>query len=269
MTSADTSTTDPADPTDGEVRLERHDRVAVITIDRPHKLNAYTPEMFHELMAAFAEFDGDPGLRVAVLTGAGERAFCAGADLSKTVTKLTDGAPRHFPDITKRFFSAIYKPIITAVNGICTAGGTEMMQGTDIRLAVPTATFGLGEVRWGITPGGGSHVRLPRQIPWAVAMEILLTGQPISAQRAYEVGLINKVVERESLMDEALAYAEKIAANGPLAVKAAKEIAVRAMGLETPFELEYYISDRVLKTEDAKEGPRAFAEKRAPNWQGR
>lgn len=254
---------------DGRITFERDGNVAIITIDRPHKLNAYTPEMFHQLVDAFNEFNQDATLRVAILTGAGQKAFCAGADLKKTVTALTDGAPRHFSDITKRFFHDIYKPIITAVNGLCTAGGTEMMQGTDLRLAVPNATFGLGEVRWGITPGGGSHVRLPRQIPWAVAMEILLTGQPISAQRAYEVGLVNKIVEPEDLMDEARALAAKIAANGPLAVMAAKEIAVRAMHLEGPFELEYYISDRVLKTEDAKEGPRAFAEKRTPDYQGR
>jgi enoyl-CoA hydratase len=250
------------------VDLEIDGEVAVITINRPAKLNAYTPEMFHSLMEHMERFRTDNTLRVAILTGAGDRAFCAGADLAKTVSRLTDGAPRHFPDITKRFFSDIYKPIVTAVNGLCTAGGVEMMQGTDLRLAVPEATFGLGEVRWGITPGGGSHVRLPRQIPWAVAMEILLTGHPISAERAYQVGLINRIVERENLLDEALALARRICENGPLAVQAAKEIAVRGMALETPFELEYYISDRILKTEDAKEGPRAFAEKRRPQYRG-
>lgn len=258
-----------SDPTDGAVHLERDGEIAVITLDRPRKHNAYTPEMFEQLVEHFDTFTNDPELRVAILTGTGERAFCTGADLSKTITRLTAGAPRHFPDITKRFFSTIYKPIITAVNGICTAGGLEMMEGTDLRIAVPHATFGLGEVRWGITPGGGSHIRLPRQIPWAVAMEILLTGHPISAQRAYEVGLINKIVEPEHLMDEALALARTIAANAPLAVQAAKEIAVRGLGLEGPFQLEYYISGRVLTTEDAKEGPRAFAEKRPPRYQGR
>jgi len=254
---------------DGRVTLDRDGNIAVITLDRPAKLNAYTPDMFHQLMEAFGEFNSDPELRVAIFTGAGDRAFCAGADLTKTVTALTDGAPRHFTDITKRFFHDIYKPIITAVNGLCTAGGTEMLQGTDIRLAVPSATFGLGEVRWGITPGGGSHVRLPRQIPWAVAMEILLTGQPISAQRAYEIGLINRIVEPSQLLEEARKIAGRIAENGPLAVRAAKEIAVRGLALEGPFELEYYISDRVLRSEDAKEGPRAFAEKRKPEYQGR
>ncbi|MGB4136882.1 MAG: enoyl-CoA hydratase-related protein [Microbacterium sp.] len=255
---------------DGRVLFERDGRVAVITLDRPGKLNAYTPHMYEELMAAFREFDENPDYRVAIFTGAGEKAFCAGADLGKTVTSLTAGAPRHAAkDITKRFFSDIYKPIITAVNGLCIAGGTEMLQGTDIRIAVPEAKFALGEVRWGITPGGGSHVRLPRQIPWAVAMEILLTGQPITAQRAYEIGLVNKIVEREHLMDEAMAYANLISDNAPLAVRAVKEIAVRALQLETPFEMEYYISDKVLFTEDAKEGPKAFAEKRKPDYKGR
>jgi enoyl-CoA hydratase len=253
----------------GRVRFERDGQVAIITLDRPSKLNAYTPQMFEELIEHCDEFTHDRDLRVAILTGAGERAFCAGADLGKTLSRITDGGPRHFADITKRFFSTIYKPIITAVNGICTAGGTEMMVGTDLRLAVPHATFGLGEVRWGITPGGGSHVRLPRQIPWAIAMEILLTGRPITAQRAYEIGLINKIVEPDKLMDEALELAHTIASNAPLAVEAAKEIAVRGMGLEGPFQLEYYISGRVLTTEDAKEGPLAFAEKRPPHYQGR
>ena len=254
---------------DGQVRFERDGEVAIITLDRPRKLNAYTFAMFEQLMEHFERFDRDPNLRVAILTGAGEKAFCAGADLGVTIPKLTDGAPRHFPDITKRFFSDIYKPIIAAVNGICIAGGLEMLGGTDLRVCVPHATFGLGEVRWGITPAGGSHIRLPRHIPWAVAMEILLTARPISAERAYQVGLVNKIVEPDRLMDEALELARVIASNAPLAVKAAKEIAVRGMALEGPFQLEHYISGRVLMTEDAKEGPRAFMEKRQPRYQGR
>ncbi|HEY4331194.1 MAG TPA: enoyl-CoA hydratase-related protein [Ilumatobacteraceae bacterium] len=254
---------------EGRVTFERDGAVAIWTLDRPSKHNAYTPEMFEQLIAHVDAFDHDKDLRVAVLTGAGERAFCSGADLGQTLSKITAGGPRHFPDITKRFFSSTYKPIIAAVNGMCIAGGMEMLVGTDLRISVPKATFGLGEVRWGITPGGGSHVRLPRQVPWAIAMEILLTGRPISAQRAYEAGLINKIVEPEHLLDEALELARLIAQNAPLAVKAAKEIAVRGMGLEGPFQLEYYISGEILRTEDAKEGPIAFAEKRPPNYQGR
>lgn len=254
---------------DGRVTVEHHGKVTVVTLDRPAKLNAYTPEMFHQLMAAFDEFAKDDGVDVAILTATGQKSFCAGADLGKTVSGMTKGGPRHFADITKRFFSDVYKPIIGAVNGLCIAGGLEVLQGTDLRVAVPHAKFGLGEVRWGITPGGGSHVRLPRQIPWAVAMEILLTGRPISAQRAYEVGLINEIVEPERLLDRAMEIATTLSSNAPLAVRAAKEIAVRGMQLETPFELEYYISGAVLRSEDAQEGPRAFAEKRAPVYKGR
>jgi enoyl-CoA hydratase len=145
----------------------------------------------------------------------------------------------------------------------------EMLQGTDLRIAAEHATFGLGEVRWGIIPTGGTHIRLPRQIPWAVAMELLLTGQPIDARRAYEVGLVNRVVPGGELMDAALDLAERICKNGPLAVRTAKEIAVRALGLEPGFVLEKSLGARVLASEDAKEGPRAFVEKRPPRFTGR
>jgi enoyl-CoA hydratase len=252
-----------------EFLVERRGEVVLMTLNRPDKLNAYTPAMYDAMTAAFAEFNADDTLRVAILTGAGDRAFCAGADLGNTITNITGGGGRHWKDMTKRFFSDIYKPILCAVNGLCISGGTEMMLGTDLRIAVPTAKFGLGEVRWGITPGGGSHTRLPRQIPWAVAMEILLLGQPITAERAREIGLINKVVEPDRLLDEAFAMAELLCANAPMAIKAAKEIAVRGMALETPFSMEYLISDPVLRSEDAKEGPKAFAEKRKPVWKGR
>ena len=252
----------------GRVRFERDGEIAILTLDRPSKLNAYTPEMFEELSEHVETFEHDEGLRVAILTGAGQKSFCAGADLGETVSKITSGAPRHFSDITKRFFSTIYKPVIAAVNGICIAGGLEMMGGTDLRIAVPDATFGLGEVRWGITPGGGSHIRLPRQIHGQLPWRSSSPGAPSRLSAAYEIGLINKIVEPKDLLDEALSLARTIASNAPLAVQAAKEIAVRGMGLEGP-RLEYYISGRVLTTEDAKEGPRAFAEKRPPRYQGR
>ena len=134
---------------------------------------------------------------------------------------------------------------------------------------MPHATFALAETRWGVIPTGGSHVRLPQQIPWAVAMELLLTAQTITAQRAYEVGLVNRIVEPAELMPAAFELAEKICKNGPLAVRTAKEIAVRALQQSTPFVLEKAIGARVFASEDAKEGPRAFAEKRAPRFQGR
>lgn len=255
---------------DGKIDFEKKGAIAVITLNRPAKLNAYTPSMYEELIAIVREFNENDNLRVAILTGAGSKSFCTGADLGKTIPGFTTGGPRHFSgDPTKRFFSDIFKPIICAVNGMCIAGGLEMLEGTDLRLGVPSATFGLGEVRWGITPGGGSHVRLPRQIPWAVAMEILLMGRPINAERAREIGLINWIVEPDELMDRALQIGETLCENAPLAVRAAKEIAVRGLALETPFVLEYLISGNVLQSADAQEGPKAFAEKRRPQYQGR
>ena len=155
------------------------------------------------------------------------------------------------------------------MNGFCIAGGLEFLQGMDIRIAAENAQFGLGEVKWGVIPAGGSHIRLPQQIPWAVAMELLLTGQNIDAKRAYDIGLVNKVVPADKVLEEAMAWAEKICENGPLAVRTAKEIAVRALNNEPKFVLEKSIAPRVFNSEDAKEGPRAFAEKRKPNFTGR
>jgi enoyl-CoA hydratase len=245
-------------------------RIATVTIDRPEAHNALTGEMLGGLERAFAAFDADDDLWVAIVTGAGTKAFCAGADLSEVIPRATsEGLATAIGHPTKRFFSEVYKPIIGAVNGLCVAGGLELLQGTDLRVAAEHAVFGLGEVRWGIVPAGGSHIRLPRQIPWAVAMELLLTGQPISAARAYDVGLVNRVVPAADLIDEARALAEVICRNGPVAVRTAKEIAVRSLNLEQGFALESALVPRVLGTEDAKEGPRAFMEKRPPRFVGR
>ena len=189
--------------------------------------------------------------------------------MKEAIPLLTSGDQLGYDDPTKRQFSDVFKPIIAAVNGLCIAGGLEMLQGTDLRIAAEHATFGLGEVRWGIIPAGGSHIRLPRQIPWAVAMELLLTGQPIDAQRAYQIGLVNRVVPRGEALGAAVELAEKICKNGPLAVRTAKEIAVRSLGLEAGFILEKSLAARVFESEDAKEGPRAFAEKRPALFTGR
>jgi enoyl-CoA hydratase len=252
------------------ILFERRDRIALFTIDRPESMNTLTPEMFRGLIEGFRQFEVDPELWVAVLTASGERAFCAGAEMGGTVPDILSGrTPRPFADPTKRWFSDVFKPIVAAVNGHCVAGGLEMLLGTDIRVAVPEATFGVSEVRWGFVPAGGTHVRLPRQVPWAIAMELLLTGERISAQRAYEVGLLNRVVPRERLLEAALDYAGKLAANAPLAVRTAKEIAVRGLGLEGPLALESITSQRLFGTEDAAEGPRAFKEKRKPDYRAR
>lgn len=251
------------------IAFEKRGHVAIFTIDRPEALNAFTREMLVGMDAGFAAFQADPDLWVAILTGRGDRAFCAGMDLKDALPQLTDGDEMGYEDHTKRPFSDVFKPIIAAINGACIAGGVEFMLGTDLRLAVPTATFALSETRWGVIPTGGSHVRLPQQVPWAVAMEMLLTAQTITAQRAYEVGLVNRIVEPDALMPAAIEWAERICQNGPLAVRTAKEIAVRALQQTTPFVMEKAIGARIFTSQDAKEGPRAFAEKRKPRFEGR
>jgi enoyl-CoA hydratase len=251
------------------ILYEKRDHIAIVTINRPEAMNAFTSEMLAGLEAAFAEFNSDPDLWVAILTGAGDKAFSAGLDLKEAIPLLTEGDELGYEDPTKRQFSDIFKPIIAAVNGYCIAGGLEMLQGTDLRIAAEHATFGLGEVRWGIIPTGGSHIRLPRQVPWAVAMELLLTGRTIDARRAYDIGLVNQVVLLDQLMPTALQLAETICKNGPLAVRTAKEIAVRSLALESGFVLERALGARVFSSEDAREGPRAFIEKRPPRFTGR
>ena len=251
------------------VRYDKRDRIAVITMNRPEAMNSLTKEMLIGLEAAFDDFEADPALRVAIFTGAGERAFCTGLDMKEALPALNEGDALGYDDPAKRPFQRNYKPIVTAVNGMCVAGGLEFMLGTDIRVAVEGAKFGLAEVRWAVVPAGGSHIRLPQQIPWAIAMEMLLTGNTIDARRAYEVGLINKVVPADKLMDEALAYAQRICENGPLAVRTAKEIALRALNNEPAFVLEKTMAARVFASADAQEGPRAFAAKRKPEYTGR
>lgn len=251
------------------ILYEKKDHVAVITINRPDAMNSLTAEMLTGIEDAFQDFNDDPDLWVAILTGAGDRAFCTGLDLKEAAPMLTGGDALGFEDTTKRQFSDVFKPIICAVNGHAVAGGMEMVLGTDIRIASDTAMFGLGEVRWGLVPLGGTHIRLPRQIAWPIAMQLLLTGDSIPAQRAYEACLVNQVVPAAELMDEAMKIATRMCKNGPLAMKTAKEIAVRGLGLESGFVLEKAIGQKVLDSEDAKEGPLAFSEKRKPVYKGR
>ena len=248
---------------------EKRGQVALMTYNRPQAGNSLTREMLIAQDAVFDDFNADPDLHVAILTGAGSRMFCAGMDLKSALPAIAAGDSMGYEDPMKRPFQYVFKPIIAAINGMCVAGGMEFMLGTDIRIAAEHATFGLSEVKWAVIPVGGSHIRLPQQVPWAVAMEMLMTGSSIDARRAYEVGLVNRIVPAERLLDEAFAIAETICANGPLAVRTAKEIAVRALNNEPNFVLEKAIGARVFSSEDAKEGPRAFAEKRRPNYRGR
>ena len=251
------------------ILFEKKEHIAIVTISRPDALNSLTLEMLTGIEDAMRAFQDDPDLWVVVLTAAGDKAFSSGLDLKEAAPMLTGGDSLGFDDTTKRQFSDVFKPIICAVNGFCIAGGMEMLLGTDLRIAAEHASFGLGEVRWGLVPLGGTHIRLPRQIPWAIAMQLLLTGKPISAQRAHEVGLINEVVPADELMPTAMKWAEGLCKNGPLAMRTAKEIAVRAMELERGFVLEKALGARVLASEDAKEGPKAFGEKRKPRFTGR
>ena len=253
------------------VVYEKRGPIAIITMNRSEAMNSLTKEMLIGLEAAFDDFEADPALHVAIFTGAGERAFCTGLDLKVALPALNDGDAMGYEDPAKRPFQRNFKPIITAVNGVCVAGGLEFMLGTDIRIAAEHARFGLPEVHWAIIPGGGSHVRLPRQIPYCHAMDIILTGRQITAQEALAFGLINKVVPADQVMAEAERYAKLICSNGPLAVQAAKEAVINAynQSWEEAFRTEALIAERVFKTEDAKEGPRSFAEKREPVYHGR
>lgn len=265
------------------IRVEVIDAIQVVTIDAPQRRNALTPEMLCRLADAFIAFARDPARRVAVITGAGDQAFCAGGDLGRTLPLLTgnraaeDEWDRRLLDDPEVLAASglrdhpIDKPIVAAINGACMAAGFEMMLGTDIRIAAEHAQFALPEVQRAVLPFAGSMARLPRQIPYAVAMRLLLTGEPIDATEAWRIGLVSEVVAGEQVMPRALAVARRIARNGPLAVQAIKRTAVASSGL--PLTEAYAIEDMakrvVLATADAREGPLAFIEKREPRYEGR
>lgn len=254
-----------------EVLYDVDGPVGVITLNRPAAANSLTARSLELLRELSAAAQRDDAVRALVVTGAGEHAFCTGGDLTELMPAVSGdgGLDLVVPDPSKRFLSDVFKPVVAAVNGLCIAGGLELMLGTDLRVAADTARFGLAEVRWGQIPGAGSHVRLPAQVPWAIAMQLLLTGEPIGAQRAYEVGLVNEVVAPAAVRDRAMEVAHAIARNAPLAVQTAKEIAVRALGHERGFALERALNERVTRSADAQEGLRAFADKRTPEFHGR
>jgi len=261
------------------IRFECDGAIALLTIDRPKVHNALDFETSDALVDAWMRFRDDDALRVAILTGAGERAFCAGADLRgvadfyKTLTsaqrlRRSEQVPG-LGGITKNL--AIDKPIIAAVNGYCLAGGLEIALACDLRIASENATFGLPEVTRGIIPGAGGTQRLPRLIGPERALDLILTGRRIDAREAERIGLVTRVVALDDLRQEAIAVARAIAENGPLAVRAAKAAVWR--GLDVPLEeglrLEQLLAEPVRQSEDAQEGPRAFLEKRKPEFKGR
>lgn len=263
--------------------FEIRNHVAYLTLNRPQVHNSVNPEMVVQLAAAWKQINEDDDIRVAIITGAGDKAFSAGADLGRMIPLLT-GARKPEDEWDQKLFANrkqgdwallrhydVDKPIIAAVNGFCIAGGFELMQATDLRVAAEHARFGLQEVKWAIIPAAGSLVRLQRQMPYCKAMEILLTGNLIDAPEAYRLGLINYVVPGAEVMMKAQELADTIAANGPIAVRAIKQGVRRTIGhtYEDGFKIENEVARPVMKSEDAREGPRAFIEKRKPNYRGR
>jgi enoyl-CoA hydratase len=250
------------------IRLERSQHTVTITIDRPEASNALDPEHFAELANAWRRFRDDAEAYVAIITGVGD-VFCAGADLKALAAGRRPS--REDVDVALLRGFPLYKPIIAAVNGVCAAGGMELLGGVDIRLAVPEARFGVLEPKRGLMAAGGTTVRLPRQIPFPHAMEFLLTAELVPADRALAMGLLNAVVPGAELMEAAVTFAHRITANAPLALFATKQSVIEGMGrdLEWAYRNERALSTQLLETEDAREGPQAFAEKRDAVWTGR
>lgn len=258
-----------------KVLFEKRGHVAYVTINRPEAHNALDPETNKLMAEVFAEFAADDALWIGVLTGSGDKAFSAGADLKTLIPRQSSEARNNqadnwnFGGITRGF--QCYKPLIASINGFAIAGGMEMVLACDLRIASVRARFGLAEVRWAIIPGAGGTQRLPRSVPLASAMEIILTGEQIDANEAYRIGLINKVVPHEELAAETEKLVTRLLKNGPLALRAAKEAVLSGLevGLSAGIERELALFNQVMQTADAIEGPRAFAEKREPHYQGR
>jgi len=250
------------------VEYEKEGRIAIITLNRPDALNALNAQLRQELSDAMKDFRDNNDLWVAIITGAGDRAFSAGADIKEFRPGPVEGAAQATEWMRA---DRIWKPFIAAINGFALGGGCELALTCDIRIAAEHARLGQPEVNIGFMPGAGGTQRLPRFIPRALAAEILLTGQHITAQEAYRIGLVNKVVPLDQLMPTAKQYAETICKLGPLGVRATKEAMVRGydMTLEEGSQLERELANRIRSTEDFMEGARAFAEKRPPNYQAR
>lgn len=258
--------------------------IATITINRPEARNALSPEVLVRMMEAWKTVAADDAIKVAILTGAGDVSFCAGADLKLFIPLFNrTRQPRNeyeqaiidqpqLPGFaTLRGFDP-GKPVIAAINGHALAGGMEMLNGTDIRIAASHAMLGVREVKHGLVAHGSTPVRLPRQIPYVHAMEMLLTGEMYDAAHMLGVGYLNYVVPSEEVMPKARSIAKTIAANGPLAVRLTRRMVKETMNIADEaeaLELEWKLGTTIYDTEDAREGPRAFAEKRAPQFKGR
>jgi E-phenylitaconyl-CoA hydratase len=259
------------------VTLQIQHYVATVTLDRPEAMNSLDPESIDQLKDIWAEITRNPEIRVAVLTAAGEKAFCTGADLKKTMPPKESFAQLHYASAGAETFASVLsklytdKPVICAINGYALGGGLELALLCDVRIASTRATFALPEVSIGSIPGAGGTQRLIRSMGRSDAMLMLLTGERIDAAEALRIGLVSRVVEPEQLLPTAQAMAEKIAGNAPLAVAAVKRLAT--IGGELPLaaglELEQHAFGVLRDSEDRIEGRKAFAEKRKPNFRGR
>ena len=250
---------------------KKEDRVATFIFNRPEAMNAMNLQLLGDFKKALEDFRDDDALWVGIVTGAGEKAFCAGADVEETLSFLKEKAHKMwaFPSPYRRV--DMWKPLIAAINGFCLGYGLEIAMTCDIRVAGDKARFGFPEVTLGIIPGDGGSQRLTRMIPYCKAAEMLLTGSLIDAQEAHRLGLVNVVVPPEEVMPKAKGYAEKICKAAPLAVRAAKEAMIRGrdMPMEDGLRLEFALNSYLTQTEDHQEGRKAFLEKRKSTFKGR
>lgn len=249
------------------------DHIATITINRTERMNAMDAEHYDALSQAWIRVRDDPQIRVAVITGAGEKSFSAGADLKSFVNAqppLSELMLTQKGQLLNRGLE-VWKPVVSAINGFCLGGGVTLMLATDIRVCAEHATFNVAEVKRGVFPANGGTQRISQQLPHAIAMEMLLIGDSIDAQTALSWGLVNRVVPMNQLMATARDYAERLARNAPLAVQAAKELAIRSrdVDLAVGLRMEQMMLRLLQSSEDVAEGARAFSEKRAPSFSGR
>jgi enoyl-CoA hydratase len=259
-----------------------HPHVALVTIDRPSQANSLDPPTISQLAAAWRRIAADPEIRCAVLTGAGDRVFCAGMDMKTTIPasqrfargeRLDDETFAGLRDVATALLAGfdLGTPLVCAINGHARAGGFDLMLASEIRYAVPQATFALEEVALGLYPTGNATVLLPRQLPWVHAHELLLTARPIDARRALEIGLVNRLVDHDCLLATALGTADAIAANAPLAVRETRRGVreIMHLPLADAYRRQEEIGSPLRRSEDAREAQRAFVEKRRPVWKGR